>query len=170
VKHITCKLAFTLIELLVVLVIISLVAASVVLSSTGMWRQASMEATITRLESLDQHMRSYARSRGKSCELEFDTFEDHVRKVYKLNQRTDQPAIFLGRGFQLERIRMPGSSSIRRKQNVRFHANGTSLTYALGFRSVDNETQWLLFAGISGQLTRLNSERDLNAAFSLISP
>jgi prepilin-type N-terminal cleavage/methylation domain-containing protein len=170
VKLITYKSAFTLLELLVVLVIVSLVATSVVLSSTGMWRQASMEATISRLESLDQHMRSYARSRGKSCELEFDTFEDQVRKVYQPEQRLDQPAIFLGRGFQLERVRMPGSSSARRKLNVRFHANGTSLTYALGFKSADNETQWLLFAGVSGQLTRLNSERDLDAAFNLISP
>jgi prepilin-type N-terminal cleavage/methylation domain-containing protein len=167
-KPLSSRPAFTLIELLVVLVIVSLVAASVVISSSGMWRQASTEATISRLESLDQHMRSHARSRGKPCELQFDTFEDQVRKVYELSEDSEQAVISLGRGFELEQVRLPGVSSTKRKLNIRFHANGMTASYALGFKTSGNQTQWLLFAGASGQLTRLNSERDLNAAFKLI--
>lgn len=160
-------LGFTLIELLVVLVIVSLLAVAVVLSSTSLWRQASIESTLVRLESLDQHMRSFARSRNTPCKLEFDTFSQQARKVY--DQRHDQTATQLGRGLKLQRVRLPGVASTRRKVIVPFDGGGISPTYALEFQAGPQKF-WLLFAGVSGQSTRFDSEKELNAAFQLISP
>lgn len=162
-------LAFTLIELLVVLVIVSLIAATVVLSSTGLWRQASLESSIARLESLDQHMRSFARSRGKTCGLEFDTFGQQVRKIYETGPRRGQSAANIGRGLHLQRVHLAGVSSTRRKVSVPFTAGGVSPTYALEFKT-GNQAIWLLFAGIGGQPTRLDSAKELHAALELISP
>jgi prepilin-type N-terminal cleavage/methylation domain-containing protein len=164
------SLAFTLIELLVVLVIISLTAATVVLSSTGIWRQASIESSITRLEALDQHMRAFARARGQSCALEFDTSGQHVRKLYEPAKRPDQPATGLGRGLKLERVHLAGVSSSRRKVTVPFNAAGMSPSYALEFKTTSDQRFWLLFAGVGGQSIRIPSEKDLHAALQLISP
>lgn len=168
-RHQSSRPAFTLIELLVVLVIVSLVAGSVVLSSTGIWRQASTEATLNRLESLDQHMRSFARSRGKPCELVFDTYSKEVSKVYDIKERSNHGSTRLGRGFHLERVVMANRSSPRRKVAVHFDGDGSSPTYALEFE-VAGKKAWLLFAGVSGQSMRLESEKDLDAAFSVTGP
>jgi type II secretion system protein H len=161
---------FTLIELLVVLVIISLIAAAAVLSSTGMWRQASIEASIVRLESLDQHMRSFARSRGTGCELEFDTYEQHVRKVYHSEAQAQHAATRLGRGLNLKQVHLPGVSATRRKVTVPFGMSGVSPTYALEFDTSGGKRCWIMFAGVSGQLPRFDTERELDEAFELIRP
>lgn len=161
---------FTLIELLVVLVIISLIAATAVLSSTGMWRQASIEASLARLESLDQHMRAFARSRGRRCELEFDTYKQQVQKVYQSEDRSQQAATRWGRRLKLTRVHLPGVSATRRKVTVPFNMSGASPTYALEFDTSSDKRCWIMFAGVSGQLTRFDSERELDEAFDLIRP
>ena len=164
------KVAFTLIELMVVLVIISLMAATVVISSTGIWRQASIESGIARLESLDQHMRSYARARGKPCQLQFDVYKQQVSKLYDPDKRPDQPAASLGRGLKLEEIFVGSVSASRRKVSIGFDRAGMSPTYALEFKTTNNQQFWLLFAGVGGQLTRFSSEKELDAALQLITP
>lgn len=159
---------FTLIELLVVVLILSLVSATVVLRSSGIQRQAVSAAAVTRLELLDQHMRHFARSRGRPCTLELDPEQGRFRKVYDLDANKGPGWESLG--LDLAEVRTGEEKASHKRANVTFDPSGMSSTYGLRLEGAGSQGGWLVFAGVSGQMIRLDSEQDSNAAFALLAP
>lgn len=154
--------------MLVVVLILALISATVVFRSSGVQRQAVAAAAISRLELLDQHMRHFARSRGRPCALELDPERGRFRKVYDL--AADEGSGWESLGLDLAEVRLGDEKASHKRVNVTFDAGGMSATYGFRLEGTGPQDVWLIFAGVSGEMIRLDSERDFNAAFALFAP
>jgi type II secretory pathway pseudopilin PulG len=155
-------------ELLVVLVIVAFIAASVVVSWSGIHYNAVQESAVSRIEALDQHMRTYARTHRTECALSFEIDTGRVRKLYHSRENQNPARETLGRGMRIEDLQATFERQQSRRIDVTFRQDGTSPTYGIRLAGPGEREKWLVFAGMSGQVTRLNSEREFHAALKSV--
>ena len=160
--------AFTLLELVVVIVVVALVAAVVVMNWTGVHHRSVRESATSRLQSLDQHLRHYSRSRRHVTRLRFEIGTSNIRKLYHESSR-DNPAVeTLGRSIQVTRIKTSVSGKTGKKVEIPFRVDGSSASYGVELTGPGNTKQWLVFAGVSGEMTRLESESEFDELWQAI--
>jgi hypothetical protein len=158
------------VELISVVVVMALVSAVVILRWSGVHHAAIAESTLNRLETVDQHLRHFARSRGRTCVLEFDAERRRFRKQYNLVDGAGPAWESLGRVIRIEEMRIGGEKPRRAAVVIPFDAIGASPTYGLHIVGPGKREEWLVFAGVSGEMTQFESERQWNAAFELLTP
>jgi hypothetical protein len=158
------------VELISVVVVMALVSAVVILRWSGVHHAAVAESTLSRLETVDQHLRHFARSRGRTCVLEIDAERGRFRKQYDLAGGAGPAWESLGRVVRIEKTRIGGEKPRRAAAVIPFNAVGASPTYGLHIVGPGKREAWLVFAGVSGEMTQFESERQWNAAFELLTP
>jgi type II secretory pathway pseudopilin PulG len=156
--------------MLVVVVVLALIAAIVATRWSSLHHRAVGESAIGRLEFVDQHLRQFARSRGQGCELAFDLDRHRIRKRYRDDESESPAWETLGTGVELRSIRIGGEKPTNRTVEVRFDVNGQSPAYGLHLVGPGERDSWLVFAGVSGQMTQCASEAAWNGAFELLQP
>lgn len=150
--------AFTLIEILAVIVVVAVIAGAVGLTFTYGVRAATDRDFLDRIVALDEVTRRAARQGGQPMRLAFDLEHGLVRQQDGEGQDTGQ------------RVRAPRGMVIRRLVTVDIDAQygdagvavstiGTSETYAVFVGRDDQPAVGVLFAGLTGQVTRLTDER-----------
>lgn len=160
---------FSLLELLVVMVIVALVTASVIVSWSGVAQDAAQESAVSRLQSLDLHMRSFARGHRDECALSFEINSGQLRKHYHIEENKNPAGESLGRGILITDLQSTSGRRQGGRIEVLFRRDGTSPTYGMCLSGPGNRKAWLLFAGMSGQVTRLKSEKEFDAALKALS-
>jgi prepilin-type N-terminal cleavage/methylation domain-containing protein len=152
--------AFTLIELMVAIAILALLTAAAVLSFARPLREAQFRDAIEMIRSVDTDARTDARHFDRRVKLVFDLDRGMV-------ERRDPADAVISRvilPFRIDEIRIAGERNFR-DAAISISPLGLSRTYAL--RIVTHEhAQWLVFAGLSGQMTDLNDERELSNIFT----
>ena len=160
-------LGFSLLELLVVLVLLALVSATAIMRWSASLHRAVSASAIQQLEHIDQQIRTFARSHHRACSLEFKLGQSRVRKHYRLNQKKDPAWVSLGPNVKIKRVVLANSKRTSLKE-VNFSPAGISPSYGILVLGPGKQKPvWLVFAGISGQMTRLESETQFNAALRL---
>lgn len=159
--------AFSLLELLVVLVLVALVAVMVVMRWSGVQHKAVTEAAVDRLEFLDQHLRRYARTHRTECRLSFELEKSRVRKLYQTSDRKNPAWETLGRGISIAKLQTTGSRQQGQPIEITFNRDGTSPTYVVQLQGPEKQPLWLVFAGVTGQVTRFQSQREADAALEI---
>ena len=161
---------FSLLELLVVLVLVAFVAAVVVVSWSGVHHGAVAEAAVGRLKFLDQHLRAYARTHRTECRLSFELDTARVRKLYHAKDNKNPSWESLGRGVRVEDLQSTSDETRGRRVDIPLRRDGTSPTYGVHLVGPGERELWLVFAGVSGQVTALETEREFHAALKTVSP
>ena len=175
-------IAFTLIEVMAVVVILGLLAAATVFSLADEVQSAGRSDVIERLAHEDQLARLAARRTGAACVLEFDFDRQRLWRVDNLtNEPRPTHAWKLPDSCRIAQVLRSGDASTEPASpapasaengaaEVTFGYGGYAETYALrldcktappsGGRP-DEQTVWLVFAGLTGQEMLLQNEDDV---------
>ncbi len=164
--------AFTLIELTVVLLVMSIVAAAVTLSVAGPKRLADADDAVAAAAQLDLLARRYAVRHGRAVQLVFDL--DAGRLSWRPAARGDdgdEPppggACRMPEGYRLGRLVLPGKTIQAGQTAIWCSDRGATPSYAVrvdGF----GESRWLLLAGMSGQASEIEDEKEIIETFALL--
>lgn len=162
------KLGFTLIEMMAVLLLLSLLAGAAVVGFAAPLRAARARQAVEQVGASDASARQAARRSGRDVELIIDLSEQQLirresREDTRGTLRTSLPA-----GFRIDQIRTGERVVSAGTISIRCSPQGLSRTYAL--RLVGPEfDQWLLVAGLSGQMKALNDESLVASIFAELS-
>jgi len=153
-----------------VLVVLALITAVVSMRWSSLHHNAVAESAVKRLQFIDQHLRQFARSRGAVCELVVELSNHRVRKQYGGASEDSSGWESLGTGVRVAGIRVGSDTPTNSEVALQFDATGQSPTYGLHLNGPGKREAWLVFAGVSGQMTRLDTETAWNATFELLAP
>lgn len=153
-----------------VIVILALLAAVVATRWSGVHHRAVAESTRNQLQFVDQHLRQFARSRNRPCVLAFDVEKSRIGKQLALDDEDQLQWESLGTGVRVASMRVGVDKPTSRRIEIPVDAIGQTPTYGLHLVGPGKRETWLLFAGVSGQMSELKDQRTWNAAFELIQP
>lgn len=161
---------FTLVEMLVVIVVLALLAAVVAVRWSGVHHGAVAEAARSKLQFTDQHLRQFTRSRRQPGLLAFDLEKHRIGKQRSAGDSHGLQWEPLGTGIRIETFRVGIEKPTQRQIEIPVDAAGQTPTYGLHLVGPGKREAWLIFAGISGQMTELKDQRSFHGAFELLAP
>ena len=174
--------AFTLIEVMAVVVILGLLATATVFSLADEVQTTGRSDVIDRLVHEDQLARLADRRTGDACVLEFDLDRQRLRRVDNLaGEPRPAHAWKLPDACRIAQVLRSGDASTdpaspapasveNGAAEVTFGYGGYAETYALRLEcktapqsggQPDEQTVWLVFAGLTGQKMLLQNEDDV---------
>jgi len=151
--------AFTVIELMVVLLVVSIVTGAVTLSlGSARWR-AEMDDVVGEVAQFDLLARQCALRHGQSRQLVFDLDADRLARVsLDAQEEAAIVAYALPRGFRLAELVLADGGIATGQATVRCSNRGYTPSYALCLEGPTGR-QWVLFAGLTGQMIQADEER-----------
>ncbi len=159
---------FTLIELMVVLTLSVLVVGIVAVQMKSPYQAAKFEDCLERIEFNEQLIRSHAQrfERRSVLVVDFDENTIYARK----QEQSDGPCfrVDLPRGVKLISIITTAEEISHGRVQVDVSTRGQTPSYALCLREGKNNEQWLLFAGTTGQVTRMDNSKDVHEIFTML--
>ncbi|MEM8670555.1 MAG: prepilin-type N-terminal cleavage/methylation domain-containing protein [Planctomycetota bacterium] len=162
----TRRRAFTLLELLVVLTLVALIAAIAAPRLAGTFSQSRMETAIAQVVTFDRQVRSIALKQNRDTTLNFDLASDRLTASWERAEM--EVSAKLPTSVHIESVvsRRDRQRS-RGRAEIRAYGDGTTDGYAVQL-VIGQRRQWLFFAGLTGQVTRLESTRETEAILDAI--
>ncbi len=158
---------FTLIELLAVLVIMALITAMASIRLSGTAQAAQLEWATERVESADGLMRTHASACGQPAHLQFELGTGRLGRRFG-NRQEKTSIVELGQSLRVTRFLSATRDVETGEISVDYSPQGTSQTFAVELKGARDRSVWLLFAGITGQVTRMEEERDVSRMLQAI--
>ena len=159
--------AFTLIELIVAVLLLSLLASAAVMSFSQPLRGARLQDTIDQIRSFDATARRAAVASGRECRLEFDLASKTLSRRDGDGLAVLRSRASLAPSFRISDVRIGIHSTSVGEAVVDVSPMGASRTYALHLIGPATD-QWVLFAGLSGDMTLVKDEAMLDEIFGQI--
>ena len=160
--------AFTLLELLVVLTIMGLLAAVAVVRLQGPLHAARAGDVAGRIAFTDGQVRSHSRRFARPSRLVYDLDENSAYAESDTPGGVRQYHFALPDTVRLAAVRMARGDVERGKATIEVTSDGHTPTYAVRLDSDDRHGQWLLFSGLTGQVTKLKAQADVQELFQLL--
>lgn len=160
---------FTLTELMVVLLVMGIVAGAVTLSLAGPKRRAELDDVVGEVVQFDLLARQYAARHGRAVQLVFDMDAGRVLRTEKGAVRERRPAVYVPpEGYRLGELRLAGKRLAGGRAALWCSVRGYTATYAV---RVDGPSgrRWVLFAGLTGEASVFEDEKELEQTLSLLS-
>ncbi len=159
-------MGFSLIELAAALVVVALVAGMAALSLAGPYRAARMEEVVDQIRGFDAASRDYAQRWNRPVRIEFNLDDAVMRRLSGGEDKPLGTPLSLPRGFGLERAVLledddRGGGSAH-EWVIPCSARGWTPSYALVVLGPSRDRKVLVFAGMTGQLTVLDHDKELN--------
>ncbi len=172
---------FTLIEVIAVIVLLGLVTGAAAWVLTDNARHSTRGKVVEEIAHADRMTRFTAECLGRRCVLRLDLDRQRIRRLIddehgrqvlhglKVPDGYRISRVVLGRAFASGR----NTDRWRRRRidmgevDIPFSAGGRSMSYALRLDSDDGRV-WLIFAGLTGQVTQLHDEQEVNNLFTAI--
>ena len=154
--------AFTLIEMIVVIVLIGLLTAAVVMSFARPVEKVRAKDAVEMVRSLDESARAQARRSGDSVQIVIDLSARTLARRGAGGKVVFEAA--LPNGFEIDRFRSGVDDIASAEAVVSCSALGLTRTYAVHL-SGPGLNEWLLFAGLSGEVTVVKDEATLESIF-----
>jgi prepilin-type N-terminal cleavage/methylation domain-containing protein len=159
--------AFTLIELMLAVLLLALLTSAAALSFSAPLRAARAQDAIAQLREFDQSARRAAIASGRAVRMVFDLSDASLlrRDGPQLDQRRAQTA--LPHGFRVDEVRIGEHRESVGEALVDISPLGLSRTYALHVVGSSFD-QWLLVAGMSGEVKAISDEAEISIIFEAI--
>jgi len=158
--------AFTLVETMLAVLVMALLASAVALSFSRPLQLARAREAVSQIQSADAQARQAARQSGQTVRLVLDPSANTIAR-YEGEQRRAQTT--LPGPCQLEEVIVGRHASWAERAEVSFSSSGLSRSYAVHLKGTGVD-QWLLFAGLSGQMTWVQDERTLRSILDGAAP
>jgi len=154
---------FTLIELAVVIMIVAITAAAVTLRLEGPLRRAGMRDVVEAVASFDRLSRAYAREHDRSVRVVVDTVRGQLVRTDASSGGVVGAPVKLPPEYRIAKVWVRGRAAADTQTTIPCSRLGLMPTYALLLHGPGRRRQALLFAGLSGELLRLDDETELEA-------
>jgi len=175
---------FTLLEVMAVVVLLGLMAAATAWSLADQARSSSRGQVVAQLANADAMARRAAARTRLPCVLKYDLEHQRVwRALIDATREEVSHSLELPTGFRIERMvlqapsaqvtadisQMPQEAGV-----VPYSTRGRSPTYAVhltfpgpsvagdGGQALEGSSVWLVFSGLTGQMTLVNDDNELN--------
>lgn len=158
---------FSLIELAVVLLIVAVVAAAVTLRTEGPLRRAQMRDITGQIAEFDRLTRVYARQHDQPLRIAVDLATGRI-------SRSDERGSQLGTscklppGCKIARLIAPSEDITIGSMAISCSRGGFTPSYAMLIENRGGQQQWLLWAGLTGELVRIDDEEEVKEIFALL--
>jgi len=175
---------FTLIEMIAVVLLLGLLAGSVAYAMTGELRRGTREEAVDVIRYMDHMTRLTADRFGRPCALRFELDKRRLRRVIDPAGRSAETLSTrrLPRPFRIDRLVAATVDDQRRgkptltkvrgwehgRADVNVGVDGRGPTYALRLTG-DARDEWLVFAGLTGRMMRVEDERAVDNLFDRLS-
>jgi len=137
---------------------------------SGVQQNAILKSAVRQIEFNDAYLRRYARSHGTRCRLAFDLKKGRLRKQFYSASQKNPPWEVLGRGIQIARLQTTGPTRGRSNQKeLTYQRDGTSATYGIELLGPRDQKTWLIVAGVTGQITRIETKQEYEDALQVVS-
>jgi len=162
--------AFTLLEVLAALIILSLLATAATLSFNKPLARARAFDAIEQIRQLDASARQFSRKNGRPALIIFDLTDQSLSR----REPGLRDAVFTTRlpsPLRIEQIRTAAHRVDYGEVSITCAPTGLSETYALKITGAPesatadrsaNPTQWIVVAGLSGEIKTVRDERDVD--------
>ena len=149
--------AFTLIETLVAMVLLGIISTAAALTFRSSLQSATATDAIAQIKYLDSSARQRAQRFNQPVELIFDLTNSSFSRR-EGGRRNDQSfTASLPRGFTIDQINIAGQSTFNGEVSLTCSPTGLTNSYSIHLIG-PNFDQWLLFAGLTGQMTVIRNE------------
>ncbi len=171
---------FTLVEVIAVVVLLGVLAGSAVWLMTEQVQRGSRAGATGQMSYADRMARLASSRLGRHCILRFDL---DSQQIVRYDGPEARRKINVGLGvtmpvrFRIDRIvrvaetaSSPGTGLDVRENGVvdiEFGPSGRSQSYALRLKTGE-ESFWIVFSGLTGQLTSLDDEKKIDNLFALL--
>ena len=152
------RAGFTLIETIVAVVILSIIAGAAAFSFRASLQSASARDALEQIKYLDSTARQRAQRFGQPVEITIDISNSTIARREGSRKNDQSFLASLPRAYRIDQVNISGRSSFDGEVVVSFSPQGHSASYAIHVTGPDFD-RWILFAGMSGQMTVL-SEKD----------
>jgi prepilin-type N-terminal cleavage/methylation domain-containing protein len=149
--------AFTLIELVAVIVLLGIISTAAALTFRSSLQSATSTDAIGQIKYLDSTARQRARRFNQPVEVVFDVTSSTLSRREGSKRNDESFTAALPRGFSIDQINIAGHSTFNGDASITCSPAGLTPSYAIHLIG-PNFDQWLLFAGLSGQMTLINHE------------
>ena len=160
---------FTLIELALVVLIAAIAAAAVTLRLEGPLRGAQMRDVTEAIVAFDRLTRTHAREHDRPVHLTVDLVRGRLRRTDADGRRELGAPMTLPPDYRIARLWIRGRTVAETRATIPCGRLGLTPTYALALDGPGRRRQTLVFAGLSGELFRVDDERELEAIFQAAS-
>ena len=150
--------AFTLIELLAVIVLLGIISTAAALTFRSSLQSASSNDAMNQLKYLDSTARQRAQRFNQPADLIFDVSNGTISRRDGSKRNEESFTAALPRGFSIDQINIAGNSIFNGEASVPCSPAGLTPSYAVHLIG-PNVDQWLLFAGLSGQMSIFKDEQ-----------
>jgi prepilin-type N-terminal cleavage/methylation domain-containing protein len=159
----------TLIELLVVLAILGFVAATVTVQLNGRLGNALLTQALSQWEFTDNQLRSHASKLGAPLTLQIEVGTNKLHFSLDPEDDRGRTTRTLGRGIRVSRIQTATQEITYGPASINFSGQGASETYFVELAGARG-TRRLLVAGVTGQVTELTNEEDVEELLAGLLP
>jgi prepilin-type N-terminal cleavage/methylation domain-containing protein len=155
---------FTLIELMLAVLLLAILASAAVLSFSEPIRNARFQDAIQEIRAFDSTARQAAVSSGQITRLVFDLSAGTIERR-DTGSRSARLRSALPSGYRIERVRIGSRIASSGQAIVDLSPLGIGRTYAVRLHGPGVD-QWLLLAGLTGQISIITDESKLDAIFA----
>ncbi len=176
------RCAFTLIEVMAVVVLVGLLAGAAALSLAGQARYRTTQDVIDTLQSVDRNARFAAMRLGGTTRIRYDLSNQQVynETTDDTGSSTRSPAVAFPVEYRIDRVLVSDVSATSGASrsttgraldygtiDIELSPAGRSTTYAVRLSHEENK-HWLIFAGLTGQVTQTDDEKEVNNLFTML--
>ncbi|MEZ6192079.1 MAG: prepilin-type N-terminal cleavage/methylation domain-containing protein [Phycisphaerales bacterium] len=154
--------AFTLIEVTAVLVLIGLMASAAALSLRSAYRGSQMKDVISRITALDQSARRIAEMTGRAGVIRIDQPAGKISFSQEGGTHLGLLPVQLPNGYRIIGVHVASPDFSDGAERIACSANGLTQTYSIKLAGFNEQSRLLVFAGLSGQVTELESDADFS--------
>lgn len=155
------RYSFTLIELLAVLVIVGLITAMASIRLSGIAQAAQLEWATERLAASDGLLRTHAAACGQAAHLAFELGTGRLERRFG-ERREKSSTVELGQRLRVTRFVSATRDIETGTASVDYSPFGACQSFAVELKGPSGRSAWMLFAGITGQVTRMEDGQDVS--------
>jgi prepilin-type N-terminal cleavage/methylation domain-containing protein len=161
---------FTLLELLVVIAILGLVTATVTSRIADTLGPAAMKQSISQFDFTDRGLRLRARRIGTPISLHFEIGGNQLECAFASEQGTPRTVRALGHGIRIAKYFTSTQDVTYGPVTIDYDGHGASESFAIEFAGRQGTGQWLLVAGVTGQLSEVSDEASAREVLQMLLP
>jgi type II secretory pathway pseudopilin PulG len=143
-----------------------LLAGAAAMSFAAPLRRARQRQAVEQIYAFDASARVAARRSGRAAEIVIDAYEQRLKR--REDDRVVASAGALPGDLRIEQVLVNDEGESQSLVTILVSSHGTSRTYAVRVVG-EGFDRWLLFAGLSGQVTVFNDESQVEQVLSAAS-
>jgi len=155
-------------ELSVVLTILAVITSAVAIRSYAVMRQVQMKELAAQLAEYERLTRFQARQQDRPLRIVVDLSENEIRRTDDCGNDCGE-ILKVPHGCKLARLLVGREDLWGGRASVSCSRLGLTPTYALRLEQTAGGGQWLIFAGLSGELIKADDETQVQQILEIAS-